>query len=942
MNMKKKVYSLLMLIAALFALVATFTISTVNAEENGVIYVHFYNGEGVYHYDEWGGKKDISWGAYYWVDSGKVVKEMGNDEDFSRDDNVGKVFKINLNASETKALSQGKKLGLIMVRSYTDELGYYTPYWNNNTGKDLSSDRYIDVKFNSNNEFNLWIIAGDKNNYLSLDSAKLAFERIESVNFVDFDTIIFQATKAITASTNISIYKVSDGKNNPEGELLLENLHITEEPWNDGKSGKISGLNLTSFDWNTDYELLIDEVSPFRTVINKSRLYLSTKFDSECVPANDTEFGAIYTPSKTTFRVWAPISTNVVVNFYRNGNELDPTLYMPAEAMTKKAKGVRELEVNKNLSGVYYTYTNYVQGEANETVDIYAKAVGVNGNRAMVCDLDSTNTSTWTSDLTKATEIRNNNSKDAVIWEAHVRDFSISPDSGMTYKGKYLAFTEEDTKVKGTNLKSGISYLKDLGINYIHLNPVYDFATVDEEYINNTDYTTKQNWGYDPKNYNVPEGSYATNATDGSVRINEFKQMVEALHKAGIGVIMDVVYNHTYTADSYFEKMVPGYYYRQALSSNVGSFGQLDWTLNALGSYNLSDGSGCSNETASERKMYRDYMVDSLVYWATEYHIDGFRFDLMAIHDVTTMNTIRAALDELPGGEGIMLYGEPWAAGALGLDEEHTGEKSASSANLNLLNSRIAAFNDRIREGIKGNNDGGKGYVQGEFGGINKVKAGINGLFLNYSGDGVVSDLPSHTITYTTSHDNYTLWDQLVNTTVSEKSPTIYSERNAILEYKNMMAAAFVLASKGTSFILAGEEIARTKYGNHNSYNAQDKINAIDYSRQEEFEKLYNWYKGLIEIRTERFTTIAKGANQAWVGDHDKCIFFGYNKEISTDEYSKLAILTNPTDTAVTLDWEGSWILIGDESGINFDSTKEVGNGSITISPYATYIIVQK
>ncbi len=953
--MKKKLSFIFLLLALILGVFSTIFISNTYAEDNGIIYVHFYNGEGTYSYDEWGGKANVSWGAYYWVDSGKVVASVSDDEDFSREvdgvKNVGKLFKISLNASETKAVSQGKKLGLIMVRSYIDELGYLTPYWNNNTGKDLSSDRYLEVSFNSNNEYNIWIIAGDKNNYTSLDSAKSAFERIESANFDDFNNIIFQSTKVITSETNITLYKITDAINNPDGEVLKQNLHASDI-WNDGLRAKISNLNLESgFDWNADYQLYIEEVSAFRTSVTKTRLYLSDKFNQECVPG-DMNFGAIYTKEKTTFRVWAPISTNVLVNFYRNGNELDTTLYSSAKAMTKKTKGVWELEVSGDLNGVYYTYTNYVSGEVNETVDIYATAVGVNGNRAMVCDLDSTNPDGWTQDLAKATSLRTNNSDLGVIWEIHVRDFSISADSGLTYKGKYLAFTEENTYAKGSDtIKTGINYLKDLGVTYIHLNPVYDFATVDEEYINNTDYTTKQNWGYDPKNYNVPEGSYATNAENGEVRINEFKQMVKALHDAGIGVIMDVVYNHTYTADSYFEKMVPGYYYRQALSSDDGTFGYHSWTLNALGAYNLSDGSGCSNETASERAMYRQYMINSLTYWASEYHIDGFRFDLMAIHDVYTMNQIRNALDELPGGRGILLYGEPWAAGALGLDTS-SGKvsASASSDNLNLLDERIAAFNDRMREGIKGNNDGGTGYVQNnnDEGIRNKVKAGINGLFLNYSGDGVVSDKSSHTITYTTSHDNYTLWDQLVNTTIQTKSPTIYSERNIILEKKNMMAATLVLTSKGTSFILAGEEIARTKYGNHNSYNAQDKINAFDYNRQEEFSELYNWYKSLIELRTRRFTSMAKGTNQALVTDFYGCLVYRYNKEITSDEYSSVTILMNPNDyemeiktselTGVSV--SGSWRVIADENGFNFNSTKTV-SGNITLPAYSTYIIVQ-
>ena len=938
------------MIALVAGTCSALTVTAADTSDLGVVYVHFYNGDGNYRYDNWEGKNNVEWGAYYWIENGKSARELKDDEEFSNEievdgvkkNNVGKIYKIQLNANETSAVKKGKKLGLIMVRSYVDELGYFTPYWNNNKGKDISSDREIKVELDENNEYHVWIIAGDKNNYTSLESAKKAFERIESARFDDFDTLILKATKPISTSFNVKIYAVTDAINDPEGKLVMKDLRVEDE--GGGVGTKIKGVSnyfSYNFNWNADYQVEIADISQFRTSIVKTRLYLSDEFKAECLPADDVKLGAEYTRDRTTFRVWAPLSTNVVVNFYRTGNETDPDLYSSAKEMTLTEKGVWEYVAVGDYNGVYYTYTNYVGGDENEIVDVYANAVGVNGNRAMVCDLDATDPDGWETDTAAARSIRENNSESAVIWEIHVRDFSISPDSGMTYKGKYLAFTEENTHVKGSDtLNSGIAYLKELGINYVHLNPVYDFSTVDEEFINNTDYTTKQNWGYDPKNYNVPEGSYATNAENGEVRIKEFKQMVASLHKAGIGVIMDVVYNHTYTADGNFDKTVPGYYYRQALTGETGSFGYQSWSTNALGIYNLSDGSGCSNETASEREMYRKYMIDSLTYWASEYHIDGFRFDLMAIHDVTTMNAIRSALNGLDGGTGILLYGEPWAAGALGIDPK-TGAVSADYRQLNAMPG-IAAFNDRMREGIKGNNDGGTGYVQGNVdGNLNKVMAGINGLFLNYGGDGVVSDDYHHTVTYTTSHDNYTLWDQLVNTTVKDKSPTIFSERNSVLEKKNIMAATLTLTSKGIGFILAGEEAARTKFGNHNSYNAQDKVNAIDYNRQEQFANLFNWYKGLIRLRTKDFKTIAQGYARAEVyTTNGGCIVYIYNKEVATDVYNKVMVMLNPYGGANTFSVEGDWTVIANGTGFNADGLG-VASGTITLPAYGTAILVQ-
>ena len=421
--------------------------------------------------------------------------------------------------------------------------------------------------------------------------------------------------------------------------------------------------------------------------------------------------------------------------------------------------------------------------------------------------------------------------------------------------------------------------------------------------------------------------------------------MVQALHDAGIGVIMDVVYNHTATADSVFEHSVPGYYYRQALDGHwngssmdytMGTFNRIAWTTNSLGAYNLSDGSGCSNETASERAMFRKYMVDSLVYWASEYHIDGFRFDLMAIHDIVTMQSIRVALNNLPGGMGILVYGEPWAAADLGLD--YNLGTSGVSANLdNLWRDEllgIRAFNPQMREGIKGDNGWGdrapsRGYVQGNSDAIDRVKDGINGKFAGNGGAG-----NNHAITYTTSHDNYTLWDQMIVTTVTNKSPTIYNEPNAVLVRKNMMAATLTLTSRGMSFMLAGEEIARTKYGNHNSYNAQDKVNALDYNRQREFAALYEWYKKLIHLRSD-FKGFAKGGDADIYVDGDNCICYLFSG-ISGDPYNRVYVLLNPNSEAKTLSIDGSWRVFASASGKD-----TINGGSATLSAYSTLILVQ-
>ena len=946
--MKKKLVALALVLVFVALMVPAIVFAA--DDDNGKVIVHFYSSDNVYTYPSWNGQSNVRWGAYYWLGSSNVV-ESGSyekpelDPDFFHEDdsgkvNSGRIFRINLTENETAAVKQGKKLGLIMVRSYVDASGNLVPYWYDGSEKDIPNDRFLTVQLDSNNEYHVWIVAGDKNNYESLEEAQKVFDKVQSANFDDFNTLVVTTSKKITTKTPIQIYKDVDLTDGEDDGVLVRDVFASSVSA-DGKTATITGLKLENeFDWNADYKVYIEDVSLVKASCNKTRLYLSPKFAKDCVPASNLELGAIYTAEKTTFRLWAPVSTNVSINFYTSGNEIDFTLARESVDMKMTGKGVWEAVVEGDLNGVYYTYVNYVEGACNEVVDVYAKAVGVNGNRAMVCNMQATDPVGWDKDLAKAVALRNKNAKTAVIWEIHVRDFSISADNGITYKGKYLAFTEDNTHAKGSDtIKTGISYLKDLGVNYVQLNPVYDFATVDEEQINDPTYTTKQNWGYDPKNYNVPEGSYSTNPNDGAVRINEFKQMVQALHEAGIGVIMDVVYNHTYSSNSSFEQTVPGYYYRQALSGKAGSFGHKAWSQNALGTYNLSNGSGCGNETASERAMYRRYMIDSLVYWATEYHIDGFRFDLMAVHDVETMNQIRAALNTLEGGKNILMYGEPWT-GMSGIALEDG--ISANADNLNKLASGIAAFNDRMRDGIRGENSPSAGYVQGNTGSINKVMAGINGLFLNYSGKGTVSDDPTKTITYSDAHDNYTLWDQLVSTTVGIKSPSVYASYNSVVEKKNMLAATLVLTSKGTSFLLAGEEMARTKFGNHNSYNAQDKVNAIDYNRQQDFAKLYNWYKGLIELRTQHFTTMSAGKNQAVVGnDTAGHVYYTYTREISTDKYSKVQVLINPFGSAWSTTVSSGWTMIADGKTINFDSTRSV-NGAVSVPAYSAVILVQK
>lgn len=352
------------------------------------------------------------------------------------------------------------------------------------------------------------------------------------------------------------------------------------------------------------------------------------------------DLGANYSKASTTFKVWAPSASRVTLKMYKTGSDDETGAgVIGTKDMSKDSStGVWSVTVSGDLNGVYYTYLVTVDGKTNETQDVYSTATGVNGNRSMVVDLDSTDPQGWSEDK----HVLYDEQTDANIWEVQIRDFSISDTSGVSdaYQGKFLAFTQGGTKVNGSgDVSTCVDYLVKQGVKYVHLNPVYDYGSVDETKLDKPQY----NWGYDPVNYNVPDGSYSTDPYNGEVRIKEFKQMVQALHDRGIGVIMDVVYNHTYSTSSCFEKTVPGYYYRMSGSTFL-------------------NGSGCGNVTASDKTMFRKYMIDSVMYWAQEYHIDGFRFDLMGCHDVTTMNQIRSNLDKLD--KRILMYGERgWLTG---------------------------------------------------------------------------------------------------------------------------------------------------------------------------------------------------------------------------------------------------------------------------------------
>ena len=523
-----------------------------------------------------------------------------------------------------------------------------------------------------------------------------------------------------------------------------------------------------------------------------------------------------YSPIETKFTLWAPTAEEVRVLLYDSGNEGSAYQTLSLEM---GEDGIWNTSIKEDLKGKFYTFNVKVNGKwLGDTPGIMAKAVGVNGKRAAVIDLRSTDPEGWANDVRPLLK----DYADIIVYEMHHRDFSLDSVSGIRNKGKFLALTELGTTTSQGE-KTGIDHLKELGVTHVHILPSYDYASVDESKPDKAQY----NWGYDPQNYNVPDGSYSTDPYKPDVRIKEFKQMVQALHKAGIRVVLDVVYNHTFnTEESNFERTVPGYFYRQTKDGKP------------------ANGSGCGNETASDRAMMRKYMVESVLYWINEYHIYGFRFDLMGIHDIETMNEIRAAVDKID--PSIFIYGEGWAASAPQLNQEELAMK----ANIYKM-PRIAAFSDEMRDGLRGGwDDDRKGaFLIGQPGHEMSIKFGLVGAVkhpqvindsVNYSKEPWALQ-PTQMISYVSCHDDMCLADRLKAT-----MPDATDEERASL---HKLAETFVFTSQGVPFIFAGDEMMRDKKGIHNSYNSPDSINTIDWRNKTIHHDVFDYVRELITLR---------------------------------------------------------------------------------------------
>lgn len=641
----------------------------------------------------------------------------------------------------------------------------------------------------------------------------------------------------------------------------------------------------------------------------------AANLDKSAYSGND--LGASYSKKATTFKVWSPNAASVRVNIFEHGsdNEGDAGSIMSRAMSLDKTTGVWSVTINGDLLNKYYTYSVTHGKTTKETADVYAKACGVNGQRSMVVDLSTTNPDGWENDK----HVLVQNQTDASVWEISVADFSSSESSGVSEanRGKYLAFTEEGTTVNGVQGASStcVDYLKKLGVKYVQIMPFYDFGSVDES----KNIMDQYNWGYDPVNYNCPEGSYSTNPKKGEVRIKECKQMIQALHNAGIGVIMDVVYNHTYTSDSWLQRTVPNYYYRM---NNDGTF---------------SNGSGCSNDTASEHLMFRKYMIDSVTYWASEYHIDGFRFDLMGLHDVTTMNSIRTALDHLyedGSGSQILMYGEAWDM-ATNCDE---GTVLASQKNLKQLSDRIGAFDDTIRDAIKGSTGGTDGAFVQEGSRRANLKTGIAGQSDTTTG---WANVPSQCVTFASCHDNLCLYDKLVGSVYGADGK--YRKRYEDLVAMNKLSAAIVITSQGIPFSLGGEEFCRSKDGDENSYASSRKENMLDWENVDLYSDVIEYYRGLYKIR-DAFaafsdSTAATANSLTYLSDVPKGVM-GYTiNNTESGKWSQMCVIFNGSDSAQNVTAKGDWVVLADNKTAGLRNIKNVTN-SVKVEAHSAVIMV--
>ncbi|WP_084374906.1 type I pullulanase [Neobacillus soli] len=758
------------------------------------------------------------------------------------------------------------------------------------SAKDIDENRFI-TKFTKDGKAEVWLAQGQArifDNPAKVDrNPKIVKAAIDELNQITFETN-FPFALSDSENAGITLTGAEIAKIEPIGTVT------------NGLTNKVKITTKEDLDLTKVYKISKDGFGEATVQMGK---VIGSKSFEEQFYYESNDLGNSYSKEKTSFRLWAPTASDAKLVVYEKWDSATGT-EIP---MKRSEKGTWTAELTDDQKGLLYTYKVKVGDSWNEAVDPYAHAVSVNGDKGAVVDLTETNPQNWTNSKPAL-----KNPEDAIIYETHIRDLTISPDSGVSnqYKGKFLGVAQTGTKGP-KDVNTGLSHMKDLGVTHVQILPMYDYNTVDETKLDSPQF----NWGYDPKNYNAPDGSYSTDPYAPTVRINEMKTMVQALHNNDLRVIMDVVYNHMFNAtESNFQKLVPGYYFR----------------YNEDGS--LANGTGVGNDTASEHKMMRKFIVDSVKYWAKEYHIDGFRFDLMGIHDIETMKQVREELNKID--PSIIVLGEGWD-----LNTPLDPALKANQKNATKMDG-IAHFNDDIRDGLKGSvfDEQDKGFVNGKTGMEERIKKGIVGG-IDYSDTiKTFADEPNKTITYVEAHDNLTLWDKLKKTNPDDSDD--------VLKQMHKLASSIVLTSQGISFIHAGQEFMRTKGGNENSYNAPDTVNQLDWTRRSQFDAEVEYFKGLVQVRKThsafRMTTAADiKEHLKFIDAPANAVAYYMDKNANGDSAEKIAVAynANRTPVGITLPENGKWKVIvnGVKAGTN---ALEVINGDKMMVPALSTIVL--
>ncbi|MCB5902328.1 type I pullulanase [Bacillus cereus] len=814
---KRLINKTVLLITLIVMLSSVFSFQSVKAVSNSK------TTEIIIHYKEkLGNTKD--WNLWLWGENAN-----GTSYQFTGEDEFGKYAKIKIDGDYNR-------VGFI-VR---------TNEWEKDGG-----DRWIENIKDGRAE--VWILSGDEKVYNSKPSSDLSIQKATIDSFHE-----------ITVTTNVP-FNIKEKKIEIEG-IKIKN--ITPYDINSGDiTNKVKIITEQKIDLKQTYKVKIENLADTNTEIGK--VIRSEEFDNLFYYGGN-DLGNTYTPQHTKFRLWAPTASEAKLVTYKKWSDK-----IGAEInMQQGEKGTWTSELKGNQKGLFYTYKVKIGDKWTEAVDPYVRAASVNGDKGAVVNLEETNPKKWKAN--KKPKFKN--PEDAIIYELHVRDLSIQPESGIKQKGKYLGVTEKGTKGP-EGVKTGLDHIKDLGVTHVQFLPIFDYASVNEETLNEPQY----NWGYDPKNFNVPEGSYSTNPYEPTVRITELKQMVQTLHDNNLRVVMDVVYNHMYNAaESNFHKLVPGYYYRY---NEDGTF---------------ANGTGVGNDIASERKMMRKFMIDSVTYWAKEYNLDGFRFDLMGIHDYETMNEIRKAVNQID--PSIILHGEGWD-----LNTPLAAELKANQKNAEKMKG-IAHFNDDIRDGLKGSvfEEKENGFVNGKQNMEDRIKKGIT-AGIDYDTNSSTYQDPEQVLTYVEAHDNHTLWDKLELTNPGDS--------DEVRTQMHKLSSSILLTSQGIPFLHAGQEFMRTKYGDHNSYKSSDSINQMDWLRRATFNNEVDYMKGLIELRKKysafRMTSAEQIKTHVSFIDAPKNTV-AYIIEGNKHEYFTVAHNANREAVEITLPSKGPWKVLVD------------------------------